>query len=274
MYTRWLDMNMVGPSLQQHVLFSSGWEWGYWQTDYLTLRMTYEATDRWQTPLETMLAPLGPKGAALAAQIEQLAMVQHHALIEQSLAPYMAGDDFLIDSAYPMIISQPHRPSFSDVTAMSSDDRAAFATNVVAPLEQLAADTDAVAHAVNAVGGDDDPWVAEIRDGVDVDAARVRFIAALYHAAVAQADGASTDAYFANADEALAEAKTIVARRHAHLHDPSPERILQEGPNATIYHYGYLNEADTLCYWVRERALARQDLLNSDESPPGCAIGF
>jgi hypothetical protein len=274
-YTRWLDMNMLGPSLQQHVLFSSGWEWGYWQNDYLTLRGTFEASDSWQAPVEAMLAPLGQKGAALAAQIEQLATVQHHALIEQRLASYMAGTDFLIEGAYPQIISQPHRPSVAEIAALSPADRAAYEANVLAPLDQLASDTDAVAKAVTALGGTDDPWIAEIRDGAAVDAARVKFIAALYRALTTQLDGGTPDAQLAAADAALADAKTIVARRHAHLHDPDPKRILEsDSNNATIYKYGYLSEADTLCYWNRERIQARTQILGETDTPPGCVIGF
>ena len=103
---------------------------------------------------------------------------------------------------------------------------------------------------------------------------RARFIAALYRAAVVHADGGAVDDLFAQADAAMADATRVVAHRHARLHDPSPARLLQEGDNATVYKYGYLNEADTLCYWVRERALARQQLLGSSDAAPGCALGF
>ena len=38
------------PSLDEQVLFSSGWEWGYWQNDYVTLRQGYTRAARWQLP--------------------------------------------------------------------------------------------------------------------------------------------------------------------------------------------------------------------------------
>ena len=88
------------------------------------------------------------------------------------------------------------------------------------------------------------------------------------------ADGGPSDALLAGADAALADARRIVARRHAHLHDPTPSRILVEDTNATVYHYGYLNEADTLCYWERERGLFDQQILGSSTVPPGCVLGF
>lgn len=76
------------------------------------------------------------------------------------------------------------------------------------------------------------------------------------------------------AETALADGQRVVASRHAHLHDPDPSRLLLENGNATIYAYGYLNEADSLCYWERERAQVRQLVLGSGDTIPGCALGF
>jgi hypothetical protein len=280
LYTRWLDVADIDRQsprpLNEHVLFSSGWEWGYWQNDYVTLRMNYSPPDRWQAPLEEAFAPYGAKGQALAVAINSLASLQHDALIGQRLAPYLAGNDFLLDTgAMNGIISQPTRPSFAQVAALPPDQRAAFVANTLGPLDQLADATASIAGQLDAIGlSRDDPWYGEIRDGVEVDLARARFIAALYHAVVAQAGGAATDAPLAAAEAALADAQATVKRRHAHLHDPSPGRLLADEDNATIYKYGYLNEADTLCYWQRERAQARQQVLGSGDMPPGCVLGF
>jgi len=105
----------------------------------------------------------------------------------------------------------------------------------------------------------------------------VRFIAALYRAAALSADGAdggAVDPLLASADAALADARKVVAHRHAHLHDPTPSRLLPEETNSTLYQYGYLNEADTLCYWVRERGLFEQQIRGGSTVPPGCILGF
>ncbi|HEY2745836.1 MAG TPA: hypothetical protein VGL86_14470 [Polyangia bacterium] len=285
MLTRALDMTeldqqstaMGGDPLTEHVSFSTGWEWGYWQNDYVTLRNTFQTPATWQAPIDEMLAPYGENGVALAQQIEALAMVQHAALIGHRLAPYMAGNDFLLDSGYASgIVSQPHRPQFSDVAAMSAADRASYEATVLDPLDQLADDTAAIFQAVDAIPfARDERWYREMHDGFAVDADRTRFIASLYRAAAVQADGSGPiDALLAAADAALADAKTIVAGRHAHLHDPSPQRLLIEEDNDTVYKYGYLNEADTLCYWIREREEFDAQLLDGSDQPPGCAIGF
>jgi hypothetical protein len=241
--------------------------------------MSFHTPDSWQAPIDEMWAPYGKDGAALAAQIEALAQAQHDALIGQRLAPYMAGTDVLLETGYTSgIISQPHRPSFSDIAAMSASDRAAYEATVLPALDQLAAATQAAFSAVDKLGiAHDDPWYSEVHDGMAVDADRVRFIGDLYRAAATSADGGATDAVaslLADADAALTDATKVVAHRHAHLHDPDPSRILDEGSNATVYQYGYLNEADTLCYWNRERGLFNQQILGSSDIPPGCVLGF
>jgi hypothetical protein len=283
-YTRALDLQQIdqaslaggGDPLGAHVSFSTGWEWGYWQNDYATLRMSYQAPDSWHATIDQMFAPYGDAGAALSAQIANLATVQHDALIGKRLAAYMAGNDFLLDSGYQSgIISQPHRPSFADVAAMSAADRATYETTVLDPLDQLATDTQAAFTAVDAIGiAHDDRWYSEVHDGFAVDADRTRFIAALYRAAAVSADGGAVDDLLATADAALADARKVIAHRHAHLHDPEPSRLLDEENNVTQYKYGYLNEADTLCYWVRERGLFDQQIRGGSDTPPGCVLGF
>jgi hypothetical protein len=280
MMTRWIDMTDIdqqttGDALSEHVEFSSGWEWGYWQNDYAALRMSFQRPDHWSGVVEDMFAPKGAAGAALAAQVEALGQLQHDALIGQRLAPYLAGDDFLLDSGYTAgIISQPHRPSFADVAALSAADRTTFTSQVLDPLDQFAAATATIAAAVGKIELGGDPWFDEIRDGVTVDSARLRFVAALYRAVVTRANGEDVTPLLSAAEAALAGARRTIAHRHAHLHDPDPARILVEGENATVYKYGYLEEADTLCYWERERGQARQQLLGTTESIPGCVLGF
>ena len=132
-------------------------------------------------------------------------------------------------------------------------------------MEALAASFETALAAVSASGADAaDPFVAEVRDGLAIDAARARFAAALYGAAAA--DDASA---LAKADPYLDAARAVVARRHSALHDPDPASLLTRGRNPTLYPYGYLFEADTLCYWERERAQAAAALgVATAEAPP------
>ncbi|HEY0880561.1 MAG TPA: hypothetical protein VGD87_03465, partial [Archangium sp.] len=122
MRSRHLDMErlaQVAP-LQDHVLFSSGWEWGYWLTDATTLRMNYTLPATWDAPVKHLFAAWGADGATAAELIRQLAEGQHRAFILEKLTAYIASRDQVIDAGDRLgIFSQPDRPEFEEVLAMT-----------------------------------------------------------------------------------------------------------------------------------------------------------
>ncbi len=61
-----------------------------------------------------------------------------------------------------------------------------------------------------------------------------------------------------------------MTRRHASLHDTHGRRLVDRTPNETFYQYGYLRNADILCYWDRELAQVAGVLGESTAMPPGC----
>jgi hypothetical protein len=280
MRSRWLDQtNLAGAAarggyggLKESVLFSSGWEWGYWQNDYAVLRMNWKTPTAWTDSVSEMFAPWGVQGAQLAAEIGALGELESKYLIDEALAAYFASQDELITlGAIGGIVSQPPRTTFPELAAMSTKDRASFKTTVLAPLARLDAGMRAVQTAVAGLNLDPtDPWLAETTDGIDIDAARVHFIRSLYEAVAAFEDSGSDDGWLAKADTAWASAGTIVKRRDAHLHYPRPKQITGAVTNSTFYQSGYLTEAATLCYWTRERTQARAIVLHDETAAPGC----
>jgi hypothetical protein len=224
-----------------------------------------------------MFSPLGDTGASLAALVRQLGELQHQALIGQRLAPYLAGRDVALDLGRTLgIISQPDRPTFDELAMAPADTRSQFATNVLMPLASLAAGIEKLQQGLASVQQGADltpgisPWIDEISDGLAIDALRARYIAALYQAAVASGAQQPTDAYLSTADGLLAQAHAIVTRRHASLHSPIRDRLIQSDSNATIYQFGYLKQANELCYWERERAELRSFLKLSTTTEPTC----
>ena len=233
--SRWLDRDQLptlAPApcdpLDEQLLFSSGWEWGYWLHDVTALRDSYEHAASPAALIADAFAPdLGPAAAQVVAD---LAEAQDHALITSRLAPYLAGRDIAIDAGRVLgVISQPDRVTFDDLAAMAPANRAMFQASILDPLG---------AHA------------DELRDGLAIDRARIRFVLATYGETLAHLAGDPTTDDAANA--ALAEAATIVARRHADLHDTHGRRLVDRTPNQTYYQFGYLYQADKLCYWQRE----------------------
>lgn len=274
--SRWLDLERLSRvgRLDDHVLFSSGWEWGYWLNDAATLRMTYERPAAWDGVVQHVFAGWGDAGRTAGELVRQLGEVQHHFLIEGRLAAYLAGRDQLIDAGERRgIVSQPDRPEFSEVAALDADGRATFVSTRLGPLADLAAQLTGLDEALGRAGlPAGDAFLDELRDGFAVTAARARFIHALYAATVAFADGGGDDGWLAKADDELQAAKRVVQRRHRQLFDPDARSILRDNDNPTFYKYGYLREADSLCFWTRELAQARRLMLQTGDVVPGCVL--
>ncbi|MDQ3033214.1 MAG: hypothetical protein M3Y87_12420 [Myxococcota bacterium] len=281
--SRWLDLDAIRtraqsegvPALQQHVTFSSGWEWGYWQNDVATLRASHHLPARWEDLFVEMLAPWGAEGEEAAESIIDLTRAQHTALIEQRLAPWYGSVDVVIELGYTMgIVSQPRRLSFEEITAMTEPERAAFGASVVEPMGVLANASEAALARLMASGvPQDDPFVAELIDGFAIDVQRARFVEASLRATLASAAGTDPIEHLAAMQTALDAARPISARRHAALHDPNAaELVARRRNNATLYDYGYLREASTLCFWTRELAQVRNLILHETAAVPACVL--
>ena len=283
--SRWLDLDRLAadaaslgvPELDEHILFSSGWEWGYWQNDWASLRASYQRPERWQDLFEDLFAPF-PDGGELAALAIELTEVQHRALLEERLMPYLAGRDLYIDLGAdldPPIVSQPDRVELDELAAMADAERADFAALVGTGLERLAADLAPLARRAARFAGADQRAARELADGVMVTEARARFVRSLHAAALAHlsGDGGARDAALADLESALADARAVVARRHADLHDPNGARLLEGGQaNVTLYQFGYLAQTDALCYWERELTLLDYFLAGTSGPVPSCIM--
>lgn len=268
--TRFTDLRrLVDQGLQDHVLFSTGWEWGYWQTDQQVLRWTHTLPDDWTRSVAWTWAPWGDDGAELAAVQVELAELQHDQLLVKRLTPWLAGRDAIIDLGDNSldIRSQPDRPQVNEILAM---DEAGLAEldGVVAGLGELADRTQELADRAADLGGTD-PWFEEARDGLEIDVERARFAEAILSGSLALARGEDPTGYLGAASSQIELAAAVVERRHGALHWTGPvERIVATSDtNSTVYHYGYLGKVTELCYWQRERILL-QNAVTPDQIEP------
>jgi hypothetical protein len=286
--SRLLDLDRLRPqgALAAHVLFSTGWEWGYWMHDRAALRASYRGEG---TAAELFTEAYGDAatGAALAA----LGDAQRDALILKLAAPYTAGRDIYIDAGdMGDIIAAPDRLSLSEVAALSPAERSGFAEGILGALETLQTATtqalrdtglcpDAEPAAPEALTAcratpPADPLHAELADGLAIDWLRLAFVRATYDAALAFADGdtAQVEAHVATADAALTLAQTVVDARHAALWDAASPWLTERWGNPTIYGYGYLYQPDSLCHWNRERNQLRRLLTGAAPADANCAL--
>ncbi len=266
--SRWVDLDGIpklgcGP-LDEHLAFSSGWEWSYWLNDVMSMRNSYELPASYDLAIADELAP--DLGAGAAAVVTGIAEDQHDYLMGKKLAPYLASRDVAIEAGRAAdIISQPDRVTFDQLVAGNLAD---FEAQVMVPLAAYADALDRRAVQLAALDLPDSRWTSELRDGLDVDRLRARFMLAAYQAVIDHVNGrdASTD----RASDLLGQAQTVVRSRHADLHDTHGRRLLDRTPNQTYYQYGYLFNADTLCYWHRELDQVGAILGNTTTAPPGC----
>ncbi len=272
---RWLDLAELRArvpcgKLDNHLLFSSGWDWGYWLHDVTALRASYELPGSYE---ELVRAELQPELGAAAPAVVELIELQRTFLMERELIAYLAGRDAAIDAGRLLgIVSQPDRITLDDLAAGA--DPQAFRTAVQEPLAEYVDALDRLAARVDRLPLPESTWAAELRDGFAVDWLRARFVLELYEAMLRHLAGEASAAvqHAARAVELLERARDVVAARHRDLHDTHARRLVDRTTNRTFYQFGYLFMADTLCYWQRELVQLQAILGTATGAVPACLL--
>ncbi len=260
----------AGPcgTLDGHVLFSSGWEWGYWLNDVASLRGSYELQANLLDAFTQELAP--DLGAGAAALVERLARAQHDYVMIEELTGYLVGRDSVIDLGRKAnIISQPDRITFDQLAV---GEALAEVDAMLPTLAAYKAEVDAMVRELDGLRLPETRWGKELRAGFEIDLLRTKFVEATYQAALAHLDGDDkrAKARYAAAEDYLDDAREIVGDRHGDLHDAHERRVLDRTPNQTFYQFGYLYFADSLCYWKRELDQVGGMLGSTSVIPPSC----
>ncbi|MBV8762755.1 MAG: hypothetical protein JO257_36055 [Deltaproteobacteria bacterium] len=269
-HSRFVDLDglaRTGCALDEHLIFSSGWEWGYWLNDVTSLRASYELPGAAQDGIVDAYAP--DLGADAAAIVDRLATAQHDALMTQHLAGYMAGRDAVIDAGRVLhIVSQPDRITFDQLTPAMIDS---FTATVLGPLQDHITALAKIEHDFARLDLPDNRWAREIRDGIHIDLLRAEFVLHSYDAVIDHLNGTS-GRHLQLAEQVLAEAKATVVDHDGDLHDTHGRRLIDKTTNQTTYQFGYLYMADTLCYWNRELAQVKNLLGDTSVIPPACVF--
>ena len=127
------------PAMNGHVMFTSGHEWGYWMTDYLTAKMLWDPSTTVDALFADYAASYGSCAEDVASTLSAFTALQTKYLFDGRLAPYVMGEDTTGDLGYETgVVTIPRRVQFEDVVAMSESDRQAFEASVVVELEAMA----------------------------------------------------------------------------------------------------------------------------------------
>ncbi|MGO8993763.1 MAG: hypothetical protein ACLQVI_10580 [Polyangiaceae bacterium] len=256
------------PAMNGHVMFTSGHEWGYWMTDYLTAKMLWNPTATVDSLFADYASSYGSCADGVASTLSQFTALQTKYLFDDRLAPYVMGEDATVDLGYEtQVYTIPRRVQFEDVVAMGPADQAAFEASVVVELEALAAQVQPLEDGMAARCASTDsqlaPWCNELWDGIEIVRLRVQHAAELYRSilAYAQGDAASAQSYFNEATATSTTAAAVVARREAYYRF-DVATLTSDYANPTIYQYGYLRQAHTQCYFHRREDQVQSFLQN------------
>ena len=247
------------PALNGHLMFTSGHEWGYWMTDYLTAKMLWDPTVTVSSLFADYASSYGACASDVASTLSQFTGLQTKYLFDDRLAPYVMAEDTTVDLGFIAgIVTIPHRVQFEDVVAMTEPQRVAFESSVVDELASAAAqvqplETAMASHCATA-DADLAPWCDELWDGIAIVRLRLLHIAQLYQATLAYARGeASAQDLLNQAIATTTQAATVIARRETQYRFDAG-LLTAAGNNPTIYKYGYLRQAHTQCYFHRREA--------------------
>ena len=265
--SRWIDIKNITEAgkLYSHVIFSSGWEWGYWLLDYLSLRFSWSVPVTWVEPLSELFPDWGKD------IIKKLGEIQYDYLIRKRLTPYLAGEDFYVHLGCQskVFFSQPCRITFEELVKMSDAEKQKFEKSVLEPLANMEKEIGTLLGNFPA-DSKSDPLILELKDGLDITYLRVKFMRNLYEAVFLYSYGKEFSEKIDTAVQILNKADEIVKRRSKNFFYPRPELLIESVENPTIYQFGYLKQAHNLCFWRRELGQAKLALGLSSETIPSC----
>jgi hypothetical protein len=264
-HARWTDVHNLDkdvrakalPPLDGHILYSSGHEWGYWLTDYLTAKILWEPSRTFDSLLTEYTSTFGSCAGDVQSTFRSFVALQTELLFDKKLVPYLAGEDSHDDFAAGSVVTIPERVPFHKASTLDPailvglDD---YAKRSAPLLEEIVARCRGADAALK-------PWCEELRDGIEIDMLRARHTAALYRAVLGQA---SLDA----ARAITTEAAKVIARRGGGYRFPV-ETLARAGKTETIYPFGYLRQAHTQCFWRRREEQVAWILENGEPPPLG-----
>jgi hypothetical protein len=276
-----------GSKIQGQLVFSSGWEWGYWLNDLITARAAWNphvgAADD-ASALRALLEPVtrlaGDQSNTLADWLHDVIEREQALLIlgetSKNGTPsdivmrngqgYLQGWDTWDDVsklaqgklAVPM--TQPDKLGIVDLRNPTHSGPA-YSAEVEPLLAQMETDFAALYERGKALSaqikGPLAPFVAELVDAMRMTALRARQVHGLYDYvdAIWQLDATFRNQRLADAKAALDEALSVVQAREAHYRVPLG-RITAWRKNPTAYAYTYLWTVHTLFYWTRDEGKA------------------
>ena len=298
----------VGEPMDGQIIFSSGWEWGYWFNDVISARASWDIHEdtlleerALEDAFERALAPMGDAARPMAEALVRQSREQHKLLIlgdygngiptsyeRRTGMAYIQGFDAWDDVAdaaelLPMVPHFAHQPDKLGLVEMRNPLHAA--PNYTARVKPLLAEMERAfgAHAseLDAMRDRVAPQGRELFEELVASSRMTALRAKQIHGLYDYVDKLGEDnptariARLQQARDALDEATKIVQAREQSYRVPA-ERIAGWRKGPTAYEFGYLWTARSLYFWWRDEGKA----VDAPSSPcylniiNGLTVGF
>ncbi len=281
------DEERLGKKMDGQLVFSSGWEWGYWLNDVIAARAAWEPALAKRTQKDALIDSLGRVlrvfGGArddVAAWISDVVTAEQALLIEGKVAgrapesvemrngqAYLQGWETWDDVSklgttfsIPLKMTQPDKLGLVDMRnpLHSGPGYSAKIEPLLAEMEsRLSALSERGEQLRSRIPAEARDLFDDLADAMTMTALRAKQVHGLYD----YVDGywtapqAERRARLETARRALDDASRIVAAREPRYRVPA-DRIAAWRDNPTAYEYGYLWTVRSLHYWWRDEGKA------------------
>ena len=274
---RWTDMEtMERIGVVNHLTFSSGWEWGYWLTDWSIARWSWRYSENGKAVRTDTLSTLqdlfpGPRMERLWGEALNL---QTYYLKERELLRFMSA--LTPFSELPRQLNRPFQPE-PDFTYFwlthdaSAADLKLVLNGPVAALDEYAGKMASVAgrlerEAMRLFAGKKGEnselqlLSEELTRGLQVSALRARHRSLTIKALIAKraASAENSERFLTDAAATRSRAQRLVCQQEAIYRYPL-ELIARKGKGFTAYRFGYLYPVSDLFFWRREEEQVRNE---------------
>ncbi len=277
---RWSDMEtMKKIGVDNHLTFSSGWEWGYWLVDWSIARWSWDHIENGSvqktSPL-SVLEDLFPD-TRMRLLFQRALALQNYYLKSRELIGFMSALDPSAELPWPFNRPFQPRPFFSDswllykasdaeaenIAASAVSELEAYAREMNIVVKNLELETERIYAGQKRVSQDVPLIARELTRALEVTALRAQHRSLTIRALLAQRKGhwwlPATD----EAESLLRQAARVrlkaleLVRLQEKIYRYPVSLIARQRKNFTAYHFGYLYPASDLFFWRREEEQVR-----------------
>ncbi|MHB8121619.1 MAG: hypothetical protein ACYDG4_05620 [Desulfuromonadaceae bacterium] len=272
---RWNDVEtMAALGVSGHLTFSSGWEWGYWLTDWSIARWSWQLQDNGRVRPTSPLSRLAELNSDRELQrlMGQALRLQNRYLKGKELLSFMAALTPFSELPHPF--NKPFQPEpefrygwlLNEATAAETQQALA---QPLADLEMYALRMGEIVNllerrierlsAARHIGKTETKLLSEFERGLRVTALRASHRALTLRALWAKREEHAhtrdhphgSSPLLARARLVRQQAQTLVQRQEAHYRYPL-DQVVRRRVSMTAYPFGYLYPASRLFFWERE----------------------